>query len=109
MKLARAALFLLIRAGRVRMRAQIVSESDVTFDLWRIRVEKMELYDARAGLIGKRAVAPSRDATLAVPIVAGRLDAPTFPVEVRQVRYQRHQIDDRLGSQSRHRRRTDVM
>jgi hypothetical protein len=33
MKVARAALFLLVRAGRVRMCAQIVSKSDMTLDV----------------------------------------------------------------------------
>jgi hypothetical protein len=60
MKVSRAALFLLVRAGPVRVRAQIVSESDMTLDLRRLCVEKMKLYDANAGLIVKTAIAPAR-------------------------------------------------
>ncbi len=52
MKVARTALFLLIRAGRVRMHAQVISKSDVTLDLWRISVEKMKLHDAKSSLFG---------------------------------------------------------
>src|ERR1700730_8773849 len=108
MKVARAAFFLVICTGRVRMRPQIVSKSDMTLDVRRICVEKMKLHDASAGLIGKSAIASSRYAQLAVPIVAEGLDAPTFSVQVSQVGYERHKIDDRLGGQPRHRRRADV-
>src|SRR5882724_6310366 len=82
MEVARATLFLLIGAGRVRMRAQIVPESDVTLDLRRIRAEEVKLHDAIACPIGKRAIAPSGYAELAVPSVAKRLDTPTLSVKV---------------------------
>src|SRR5882724_7044624 len=110
MKAARATLFLLIGAGHVRMRAQIVPESDMTLDLRRIhRKKEVKLHDANPGRIGKRAIAPSGYAEFAVPLVAQRLDAPTISVEVSEVGYERHQIDDRLGRQPRHRRRADMM
>ena len=97
MKVARATLFLLIGAGRVRMRAQIIPEGDVTLDLRRIRAEEVKLHDANAGRIGKRTIAPSGYAEFAVPMVAERLDAPAFSVKLGQVGYERHQIDDRLS------------
>src|SRR5260221_3868839 len=103
MKVSRAAFFGLISAGHVRMRAQIISECDVALDLWRICAEAMQLYDAKAAVIGKRAIAPPRDAELTVPFVAERFDALAFSIEVGQTGYQWHQIDDRLGSQPRHR------
>lgn len=56
----------------------------------------MELHDAIARLIGKSTVAPAHYAKLAVPIVAERLNAPTFSVEVSQTSYQWRKINDRF-------------
>src|ERR1700704_6476951 len=103
MKTSRAALLFLICSCRVWMCAQIIPKSDVTHDLWRVGGEKMKLYDANAGLIQKRAITPSDNAKLAMPIVAKRFNARAFSVELDQVRYQWHQIDDRFRCQSRHR------
>ncbi len=108
-EVARPALFLLIGNGRFVMGTQIVSKSDVTFGMWRIHLEKVKLNEANTGLIGKSTIAPSRYAKLAVPIIAKRLNAPMFPVEFSQSGYQRHELDDRFGGQTRYRGRTDVM
>jgi len=87
----------------------MVHERDVTLDLRRIRAEEVKLHDASTGRIAKRSIAPSGDAELAVRLVAEFLDAPALAVEISQVSNERHQIDDRLGGQPRHRRRADMM
>jgi hypothetical protein len=87
----------------------IPPEGEMALGLRGICVEKMQLYEANAGRIGERAIPPPRYAELAVPIVADSLDAPAFPVKAGQVGYQRHQIDDRLGSEPRHRGGADMM
>src|SRR5580658_11034002 len=69
----------------------------------------MKLDDPKGFLVGQSTIAPAWYAELAVPVVAERLDAPTFLVKVWQFSNQRHEIDDRLGGQPRHRRRADMM
>lgn len=104
-----ATLFDLVGAGRFRMRAQIISKREVTFGLRRICLEKVKLNHAYAALVAKGAIASFRYAILAMPIVAERLNPPTFPIQVSQIGDHGHQVDDRLRSQSRHRRGTDMM
>src|SRR5882724_9719667 len=108
-KVSRPAFFGFISSGHFGMRAQIVSKGDVTLDVGRICLEKVKLNNASTGLIVTFTIAPSRYAQLAEPIVAERLDAPTFPIEVGQIGDQRYQIEDRLGRQPWHRRRADMM
>jgi hypothetical protein len=108
-QVSRPALFAFVCSGFFRMRAQIVPESDVTPGMWRICSEKVKPHQARARLIGERAISPSSDAKLAMPNVAECFDLPPFPVEVGQIGDVGHQVHDRLGGQPRHRRRSDMM
>src|SRR5579862_6457197 len=101
--------FILVGAGDFGMRAQIVSKGKVALNLRRVRLEKVKLHDADSLLVVESAVPSSRDAELTVPPIPELLDAPSQPIQLRQFAHERHQIDDRLGRQSRHRRGADMM
>ena len=98
-EVARAAFFGLVGAGGFGMSTQIVAKGEVTLDLRGIGLEEVKLDDARAGVIGQRAIASSGDAQFAVPLVAKRLDARTLPVEVSQIGDEGHEVEDRFGGQ----------
>src|SRR5579871_2781042 len=91
------------------MRPQVVSECEVALDLWRVRLEKVKLDHADSPVILESAIPSSRDPQLAVPLVPQRLNMPAQTIELCQISHERHQIDDRLGSQARHRRGADVV
>ena len=69
----------------------------------------MKLHRAYACFIVKGAISSSRNAQLAVPPIAERLNTRLQPIKLGQIAHDWHQIDDRLGSQTRNRRGADVM
>ena len=105
----RPALFILVGAGDLRMRPQVISQCEVTLDVRRIHLEDMKLHRAYACLIVKGAISSSRNAQLAVPPIPERLDTFSQPIKLGQIAHDWHQIDDRLGSQPWNRRGTDVV
>ena len=105
----RPALFVLVGAGEFGMRPQVISQCDVTLDVRRARLEEMKLHRAYACLIVQGAISSSRNAQLAVPAIPERLETPSQPVKLGQIAHDRHQIDDRLGSQTWNRRGADVV
>ena len=81
----------------------------MALDLRAICSKKMKLHQANAIFAGKSAVTPSRYPEFAMPDVAQRLDGGAFPVKIFEAGYERHQINDWLGGQSRHRGGADMM
>jgi hypothetical protein len=74
----------------------------------RTRLEKVQVCESHACGITQAAEAAAFDSELAMPRIAQRFDAGTVAVEIIQTTNQRHEVDDRFGSEPGDRSRPDV-